>query len=56
MIEQQYSSIQYVRKKVKDFNNSKYFIVWPEDAKTVVANYFPGKVFDNYQPDDYSGS
>jgi hypothetical protein len=56
MIEQQYSSIQFVRKKLKDFNKGKYFIVWPEDAKTVVSSYFPGKVFDNYQPTDYTGN
>lgn len=52
MISQQYDAIQYTREKAY---RKKKFIVWPDDAKAVVQYYFPGKVFDNHQPDNYTG-
>ena len=60
MIKQQYDSIQYCRNKLWNkktflYNKKKYFIAWPEDAKETIQAYFPGKVFDNHQPDDFDG-
>ena len=52
MILQQYESIEYVRKKAF---YGKRFLVWPRDCQQVVEAYYPGKKFDNHQPDDYVG-
>jgi hypothetical protein len=55
MIRQQYEAIQRARKLIHDDRNGKYFIEFPQDVKDTVSAYFPGKVFDNHQPEGFTG-
>jgi hypothetical protein len=46
-----YDAIQQLRKRVyENTRNGKYGITWPQGSITIVNKYFPGKIFDNYQP------
>jgi hypothetical protein len=55
MIKQQYDAIQRARKLINDDRNGKYFIAFPQDVKDTISAYFPGKTFDNYQPEEFAG-
>jgi len=48
-----YNSIQTLRKLVyeRSGSGSKYGILWPASAITIMTKYLPGKIYNNYQPE-----